>query len=108
MAHLGGYVRSCLTIADSATKSRVEMIGRRADKKSPLLWQGAWCGVHRNYWFSIGNEVFFVLARKSRDCAEAYIGTPHKQAGRLTRPGRKRTVTDENYLPMVASSMITG
>ena len=32
----------------------------------------------RNYWFSIRKRGFFVLARKSRGCAEAYIGTPHK------------------------------
>src|SRR5512138_4010831 len=43
--------------------------------------------------FQFGNEEFFVLARKSRDCAEAYVGTPHKQARRLTTPGRKRTVS---------------
>jgi len=33
------------------------------------------------------------MARKSRACAEAYIGTPHKQVRRLTPPGRKRTVS---------------
>jgi len=27
------------------------------------------------------------------DCAEAYIGTPHKQARGLTQPGRKKTVS---------------
>src|SRR6056297_1459597 len=43
--------------------------------------------------FRAGNEEFSVLARKSRACAEAYIGTPHKQARRLTPPGRKRTVS---------------
>jgi hypothetical protein len=32
--------------------------------------------------FRFGKREFFVLARKSRDCAEAYIGTPHKQASR--------------------------
>jgi hypothetical protein len=32
----------------------------------------------KNYWFTTGNEDFSVLARKSRGCAEAYIGTPHK------------------------------
>ena len=47
----------------------------------------------RLYWFPIRNEAFFVLARKSRGCAEAYIGTPHKQTRRLTPPGRKRTVS---------------
>ena len=43
--------------------------------------------------FQIGNEDFFVLARKSRDCAEAYYCTPHKQARRLTPPGRKKTAS---------------
>jgi len=43
--------------------------------------------------FRIGKEGFFVLARKSRDCAEAYIGTPHKQSCRLTPPERKRTLS---------------
>src|SRR5512137_1399235 len=47
----------------------------------------------RHYGFQFGNEDFFVLARKSRGCAEAYVGTPHKQARRLTPPGRKRTVS---------------
>jgi hypothetical protein len=28
----------------------------------------------------IENEGFFVVARKSRDCAEAYIGTPPRKA----------------------------
>src|SRR6266545_2322017 len=36
---------------------------------------------------------FFVLARKSRDCAEAYDRTPHKQDRRLTPPGRKSTLS---------------
>jgi hypothetical protein len=43
--------------------------------------------------FQFGNEGFFGLARKSRDCAEAYTGTPHKQDRGLTQPGRKRTVS---------------
>jgi len=30
--------------------------------------------------FRFGKEGSFVLARKSRDCAEAYMGTPHKEA----------------------------
>jgi hypothetical protein len=30
--------------------------------------------------FRFGKEGFFVQARKSRDCAEAYIGTPHNFA----------------------------
>ena len=30
--------------------------------------------------FQFGNEDFFVLARKSRDCAEAYRSTPHKRS----------------------------
>src|SRR6185369_8933721 len=43
--------------------------------------------------FQFGNEDFFVMARKSRDCAEAYIGTPHKQSRRLTQPGQKSTLS---------------
>src|SRR5919197_6708697 len=43
--------------------------------------------------FRIGKEKFFVLARKSRDCAEAYYRTPHKQSRRLTPPGRKRALS---------------
>ena len=35
------------------------------------------------------------MARKSRGCAEAYISTPHKQARRLTQPGRKRTLSGQ-------------
>src|ERR687887_2856914 len=34
-----------------------------------------------------------VLARKSRDCEEAYYRTPHKQSRRLTPPGRKRALS---------------
>jgi hypothetical protein len=45
------------------------------------------------FGFQSGNEGFFVLARKSRYCAEAYTGTPHKQARGLTQSGRKRTVS---------------
>jgi hypothetical protein len=41
----------------------------------------------------ITDKEFFVLARKSRDGAEAYKGTPHKPFCRLTKPGRKRTVS---------------
>jgi len=48
--------------------------------------------------FPDGNEEFFILARKSRACAEAYIGTPHKQVRRLTPPGRKRTVSGRNLI----------
>ena len=33
------------------------------------------------------------MARKSRGCAEAYMGTPHKQDRRLTPPRRKRTLS---------------
>ncbi len=29
------------------------------------------------------------MARKSRGCAEAYSGTPHRESRRLTQPGRK-------------------
>src|SRR5208337_1164158 len=43
--------------------------------------------------FQFRNEGFFVMARKSRGCAEAYDCTPHKQARRLTPPRRKRTVS---------------
>src|SRR6056297_2977469 len=56
-----------------------------------------WCPSGKPGWaqwsFRFGNEEFFVMARKSRACAEAYIGTPHKQARRLTPPWRKRTVS---------------
>ncbi len=31
--------------------------------------------------FHMGNEHFFVVARKSKGCAEAYIGTPHISTG---------------------------
>ena len=34
----------------------------------------------RNYWFPIRKGGLFVQARKSRDCAEAYIRTPHNFA----------------------------
>ena len=43
--------------------------------------------------FRFEKEGFFALARKSRGCAEAYLGTPHKQARSLTPPGRKRTLS---------------
>src|SRR5208337_5065070 len=43
--------------------------------------------------FRFEKEAFFVLARKSRGCAEAYMGTPHKRDRRLTPPGRKRTLS---------------
>jgi len=43
--------------------------------------------------FQFEKEAFFVLPRKSRGCAEAYMGMPHKQARRLTPPGRKRTLS---------------
>ena len=33
--------------------------------------------------FLFRNEQFFARSRKSRDCAEAYRGTSHKQARRL-------------------------
>jgi hypothetical protein len=46
-----------------------------------------------NLHFQFGNEEFFALARKSSGCAEAYTSTPHKQARRLTQPGRKKTVS---------------
>jgi hypothetical protein len=42
--------------------------------------------------FQFGNEEFFALARKLRDGAEAYRGTPRKKSKRLTQPGRKGTV----------------
>ena len=47
----------------------------------------------RTIGFRIGKRGFFVLARKSRDCAEAYDRTPHKQNRRLTPPGRKSTLS---------------
>ena len=37
-------------------------------------------------------------ARKSMGCAEAYMGTPHKQAQRLTPPGRKRTLSGRKLI----------
>ena len=43
--------------------------------------------------FRSGNEELFVVARKSRACAEAYTSTPHKRGRRLTQPRRKRTVS---------------
>ena len=48
--------------------------------------------------FRIGNEEFFVGARKSRTCAEAYTGTPHKQDRRLTPPWRKSTVSGRKLI----------
>ncbi|MGA7640835.1 MAG: hypothetical protein WBW56_01410, partial [Syntrophobacteraceae bacterium] len=58
--------------------------------------------------FLFEKEAFFVLARKSRGCAEAYMGTASrsveimfvpppkaaaKSAGGPTAPGRKRTLS---------------
>ncbi|MBI2355117.1 MAG: outer membrane protein assembly factor BamD [Deltaproteobacteria bacterium] len=43
--------------------------------------------------FRFGKRGFFLLARKSRDCAEAYVGTPHKQDRRLTPPGGKSALS---------------
>jgi hypothetical protein len=69
--------------------------------------------------FRFGKEGFSVQARKSRDCAEAYIGTPHnfackigprrrpkgeangrshKRARRLTPHGRKRTLSGRKLI----------
>ena len=48
--------------------------------------------------FRFGKEGFFVLARKSRDCAEAYDCTPHKQDRRLTPPGRKSTLSGRKLI----------
>src|SRR6056297_2727524 len=67
----------------------------RADPKRGPGRHSKWCPSGNSGWtqcsFRAGNEEFFVLERKSRACAEAYIGTPHKQVRRLTPPGRKRT-----------------
>src|SRR5208283_4068633 len=49
--------------------------------------------LHGTSGFRFGKEAFFVLARKSRGCAEAYMGTPHKKPRRLTPPGGKRTLS---------------
>jgi hypothetical protein len=43
--------------------------------------------------FLFGKESFLVPGRKSRGCAEAYIGTPHKKPRRLTPSGRKRILS---------------
>jgi hypothetical protein len=41
----------------------------------------------------MGNEQFLASSRKPNACAEAYIGTPHKQACRSTPESRKRAVS---------------
>ena len=43
--------------------------------------------------FRVGDEQFFARPRKPRDDAEAYIGTLHKSARRLTPGLRKRAVS---------------
>ena len=43
--------------------------------------------------FQFGNEDFFVLARKPRDCAEAYSRMSHKQTRWLTPSGRNKTIS---------------
>src|SRR5208283_4260440 len=50
--------------------------------------------------FRFGKEAFFVLARKSRDCAEAYLCTPHKKPRRLTQLGRKRTLSGRKLVTL--------
>ena len=44
-----------------------------------------WC-------FQSGNENFFARSRKTRADAEAYCGTPHKEARRLTQRLRKKAI----------------
>ncbi len=43
--------------------------------------------------FRFRNEQFFARSRKSRDCAEAYVGTSHKRSRRLTPRLRKRAIS---------------
>jgi hypothetical protein len=57
--------------------------------------------------FRFGKEEFFAQARKSRGCAEAYMGTLHKEARRLTPPGRKRTLSGRKlYKPFVLTGIL--
>jgi hypothetical protein len=43
--------------------------------------------------FQFRNEEFFARLRKSRDGAEAYMGTSHKRSRRLTPRLRKRAIS---------------
>ena len=42
--------------------------------------------------FQFRNDDFCPRSRKSRDCAEAYSGMPHKQSRRLTQRLGKKTI----------------
>ncbi|VUT24176.1 MAG: hypothetical protein MOIL_00367 [Candidatus Methanolliviera sp. GoM_oil] len=44
--------------------------------------------------FQFRNEQFFGRSKKTRDCAEAYKGTPHKQSRRLTQKLRKSAISE--------------
>ncbi|MGO8942578.1 MAG: hypothetical protein ACLQJ7_02750, partial [Syntrophobacteraceae bacterium] len=57
--------------------------------------------------FRFEKEGFFAQARKSRGYAEAYMGTPHKEARGLTPPGRKRTISGRKlYRPFILTGLL--
>jgi len=78
----------------------------KIERRSGTLWEGRYksslisahpqiefLGKRALVGFQSRNEQFFVRSRKSRDCAEAYFSTSHKQSRRLTQRLRKRAVS---------------
>jgi hypothetical protein len=58
-----------------------------------------------NLRFLIRNAENSVLAMKSMEYAEAYVGTPHKQGRRLTPPGGKSTLSERKLINLYDSCL---
>jgi len=84
-----GQIQGITGVDESGAMVRSRKLFTRAHSETP----------EETCSFRFGKEGFFAPAMKSRACAEAYMGTPHKKARRLTPPGRKRTLSGRKLTP---------